>query len=125
VNALGGEIAALNSEIMKVQALGDNPNDLMDRRDKLVSELSGIVDITVTYNDPGEMVVTTGGMHLVQGKHHESLALEADAANDGYSRIVWDDTAARPSSAAERSPRWWSCATGTPATRSSRSTLPP
>ena len=92
VNSLGGEIAALNSEIMKVQALGDNPNDLMDRRDRLVSELSGIVDITVTYNDPGEMVVTTGGMHLVQGMHHESLDVEADPANDGYSRIVWDDT---------------------------------
>jgi flagellar hook-associated protein 1 len=92
VNSLGGEIAALNSEIMKVQALGDNPNDLMDRRDRLVSDLSGIVDITVTYNDPGEMVVTTGGMHLVQGMHHESLALEADPENDGYSRIVWDDT---------------------------------
>jgi flagellar hook-associated protein 1 len=94
VNSLGGDIAALNSEIMKVQALGDNPNDLLDRRDKLVGELSSLVDVTVTYNDPGEMVVTTGGMHLVQGKHHESFALEADPANDGYSRIVWDDTRA-------------------------------
>lgn len=92
VNGLTRDIADLNGEIMKVQALGDNPNDLMDRRDKLVGQLSGLLNITVTYNDPGEMVVTTGGMHIVQGKHHESLALEAEAANEGYSRIVWDDT---------------------------------
>ena len=92
VNGLSSDIADLNSEIMKVQALGDNPNDLLDRRDKLVGELSGLVNITVTYNDPGEMVVTTGGMHLIQGKHHERLALEASAANEGYSRIVWEDT---------------------------------
>ncbi|MCX7038956.1 MAG: flagellar hook-associated protein FlgK [Spirochaetes bacterium] len=92
VNGLTRDIADLNGEIMKVQALGDNPNDLLDRRDKLVGELSGLLNITVTYNDPGEMVVTTGGMHIVQGKHHETLALEASAANEGYSRIVWEDT---------------------------------
>ena len=42
-----------------------------------MGRLSNLVDITVTYDDPaGEFVVTTGGMHIVQGAHHETIALE-------------------------------------------------
>jgi flagellar hook-associated protein 1 FlgK len=93
VNAITSQIADLNKQIVKSQALGDNPNDLLDRRDLLVGELSTLVDITVRYNDPaGEFVVTTGGMHLVQGGHHEEIALLADKSNEGYSVPVWDDT---------------------------------
>jgi flagellar hook-associated protein 1 FlgK len=93
VNEITRDIASLNEQIMKVQALGDNPNDLLDRRDLLVGTLSTLVDITVRTNDPaGEFVVTSGGMHLVQGRHHESIVAQADRANEGYSNLVWEDT---------------------------------
>ena len=49
----------------------------------------------VKYNDPaGELVVSTGGMHIVQGQHHEVIALQADKSNEGYSDLVWRDTQA-------------------------------
>ncbi len=52
-----------------------------------------LVDITIRTNDPaGEFVVTTGGTHLVQGLHHEPIALQADRTNEGYSNLVWEDT---------------------------------
>jgi flagellar hook-associated protein 1 FlgK len=93
VNTLTQQIAALNGQIVKSQALGDNPNDLLDRRDLLVGQLSTLVDISVKYNDPaGELVIATGGMHLVQGMHTEPIALQADKANEGYSNLVWPDT---------------------------------
>jgi flagellar hook-associated protein 1 len=93
VNTLSRQIAELNGQIVKSQALGDNPNDLLDRRDLLVGQLSGIIDITIRTNDPaGEFVVTTGGMHIVQGSHHETLVTEPDKANEGYSRVLWEDT---------------------------------
>ena len=93
VNELSKQIAALNGQIVKSQALGDNPNDLLDRRDLLVGQLSTLVDISVKYNDPaGELVIATGGMHLVQGMHSEPIALQADKANEGYSNLVWPDT---------------------------------
>ncbi|MGA2764982.1 MAG: flagellar hook-associated protein FlgK [Spirochaetia bacterium] len=93
VNELTTEISGLNKQIQKIQALGDNPNDLKDRRDLLVGRLSNLMDITVTYNDPaGEFVVTTGGMHVVQGAHHEPIALDPDKTDEGYSKLVWDDT---------------------------------
>ncbi len=93
VNAITTQIADLNKDIVKSQALGDNPNDLLDRRDILVGQLSSLIDISVRTNDPaGEFVVATGGMHLVQGGHHEEIALQADKTNEGYSVPVWDDT---------------------------------
>ena len=93
VNELTGQIADLNKQIVKSQALGDNPNDLLDRRDLLVGKLSTLIDVTIRTNDPaGEFVVTSGGVHIVQGQHHETIALKADKANESYSVPVWDDT---------------------------------
>jgi flagellar hook-associated protein 1 FlgK len=92
VNELTRQIASLNEEIAKVQAMGDNPNDLLDRRDILVGDLSSLVDISISTRDPDEFVISTGGMHLVQGKHHEEFTVEPDVANEGYSRVIWPDT---------------------------------
>jgi flagellar hook-associated protein 1 FlgK len=91
VNSLTAEIAALGGEILKSEALGDNPNDLLDRRDLLVGTLSNLLDITVSYRDEDELVISTGGMHLVQGRHREALALEPDPNDEGYGRLVWAD----------------------------------
>jgi flagellar hook-associated protein 1 len=93
INELTKQIAGLNGQIVKSQAIGDIPNDLLDRRDMLVGKLSSLIDISVKYNDPaGELVVSTGGMHLVQGLHHETIALKANTANEGYSDLIWPDT---------------------------------
>jgi flagellar hook-associated protein 1 FlgK len=52
VNELTRQIAALNGDIQRIRAMGDNPNDLMDRRDLLVDRLSSIIDVTVSTSDP-------------------------------------------------------------------------
>ena len=124
VNELTKQIADLNKQIVKSQALGDNPNDLLDRRDLLVGKLSTLIDITIRTNDPaGEFVVTTGGMHIVQGQHHETIALKADKANEGYSapglgrHPPGGDLPRRQ----DRRPSW-RCATGTRGRRSRAST---
>jgi flagellar hook-associated protein 1 FlgK len=92
VNALSTDIAGLNREILKVEAMGDNPNDLLDRRDLLVRKLADIVDITVDGRDADEFTVHTGGMHLVQGGVVTRIAAESDPRNEGYSRVVWDSS---------------------------------
>jgi flagellar hook-associated protein 1 FlgK len=89
VNELGKEIAGLNEQIVKIKALGDNPNDLMDRRDLLVGQLAEIVDVTIGTQDPDEYVVYTGGRHLIQGRHFEELSLVPDPNNESYSRVAW------------------------------------
>lgn len=90
VNALTGDIAALNREILKVEAMGDNPNDLLDRRDLLVRRLADIVNVTVDGRDADEFTVHSGGMHLVQGGVVTKLAADPDPRNEGYSRVVWE-----------------------------------
>jgi flagellar hook-associated protein 1 FlgK len=92
VNELSREIAALNREITRVRALGDNPNDLMDRRDLLVDKLSSIVDVTADNRDSDEFMVHTAGFVLVQGKIGRQFDLERNMDTEGYSRIIWRET---------------------------------
>lgn len=92
VSDLVSGIAGLNEQISKSQALGDMPNDLLDRRDNLIGQLSSLVDITVSSRDPDEMVVASGGVRLVQGRLFEAPAMVVDPDNEGYSRVVWTDS---------------------------------
>ncbi len=95
VNDLSRQIAALNADIQKIKAQGDNPNDLYDRRDLLVDKLSSIIDIKVDRRDPDEFMVHTAGKVLVQGNIGRQFALELDIENNGFSRITWADTGDR------------------------------
>lgn len=92
ITSLSKQIADLNGEIVKVKAMGDDPNDLLDRRDMLVGELSGLVDVSVSGADPDEFVVSVGGKTLVQGRAYREIALKTDPAdNEGYAKVVWKD----------------------------------
>jgi flagellar hook-associated protein 1 len=91
VNDLGTEITGLNEQILKARAAGDNPNDMLDRRDLLIEKLSQIIDITVDTRDPDELVVHTAGYHLIQGKNLHPLEIQQDPLNEGYSKIVWKE----------------------------------
>ncbi|MBN2509289.1 MAG: flagellar hook-associated protein FlgK [Spirochaetales bacterium] len=88
-NAILSDLVSLSDQIVKVKALGDNPNDLLDQRDRLVKELSGLLNITVDNRDPDEFNIHTGGLHLLQGKVANYLVADPDPANEGYSVIRW------------------------------------
>jgi flagellar hook-associated protein 1 FlgK len=92
VNDLSSQIAALNRDIQKIRAQGDNPNDLWDRRDLLVDKLSSIINITTDSRDPDEFMVHTAGMVLVQGGIGRQFSLVRGIETEGYSRVVWEDT---------------------------------
>lgn len=92
VNDLTGQIAKLNEEIAKSQAAGDNPNDLLDKRDLLVEKLSNYINITVSGKDPDEFNIHTDGYQLVQGRVALPLKLTPDQNNEGFSKVVWADT---------------------------------
>lgn len=92
VNALSKEVAKLNEEIVKVKAMGDNPNDLMDRRDLMVNKLSKLVNVTIDDRDPDEFMVHTNGQVLVQGKIARGFELVTDKDNEGYEKVIWNET---------------------------------
>ncbi|WP_308636646.1 flagellar hook-associated protein FlgK [Paenibacillus silvisoli] len=66
INSITQTIANLNSEIQRVEGLGDDANDLRDQRDLLTDDLSKIVNITVLNTAQGYNI-SIGGIELTAG----------------------------------------------------------
>lgn len=60
VNNLAAQINGLNSQILKIKTAGEQPNDLLDQRDKLLDQLSQLMNITVTRESNDGIKVTIG-----------------------------------------------------------------
>lgn len=79
-NELATQIAAVNDRIAAAQGGGQPPNDLLDLRDRLLSDLSGLVQVTtVTAGDGTLGVFIGGGQRLVLGGETNRLELGTDA----------------------------------------------
>ena len=89
INSIARQVAHLNEEILRSESVGDNPNDLWDKRDLLVEKLAGLANIQVGRSDRDELMIYIEGKHLVQGKHYEQLALQGNPENEGYSSVLW------------------------------------
>jgi len=92
INSIAQQLADLNQQILSITIAGKQPNDLLDKRDLLLDELSKIVDITVNYDQYGMVSVQLGGRPLVQGKDHALLDTVADTK--GMFQVIWADTRA-------------------------------
>jgi flagellar hook-associated protein 1 len=80
VNSMGAQIAQLNQAITAAEMTGNTPNDLLDKRDVLIDQLSalGNTSISVTAGQAGNLGsidVTFGGAALVTGNAAASPAL--------------------------------------------------
>lgn len=68
INQLGASIARLNIDIQRAEAGGAPPNDLLDKRDELVRQLSEHVGISVVPQDGNQLNIFIGsGQTLVLG----------------------------------------------------------
>ncbi|MEM7279379.1 MAG: flagellar hook-associated protein FlgK, partial [Pseudomonadota bacterium] len=83
INSLSSEIADLNAKIVVSQQGGRvAPNDLLDRRDLRIAELSELIGIeTVEDTDGAINVIALPGNSLVTGPQANSLSLRADPLN--------------------------------------------
>ncbi len=90
VNSIARQIASLNDQILKIEVTGERANDLRDRRDLLVDNLSRLVDVQVTEDERELLQVVLGGRPLVQGNIPFALKVEEDAANDGFFSVLWE-----------------------------------
>ena len=92
INSLGSEIASLNLQIAGVSGSGQQANDLMDRRDRLLDELSRLTEINVIQGPSDTISVFIAGGNLVSG--NVSNSLETRLEPDGLA-IYWKDTGVR------------------------------
>ncbi|MEW9702582.1 flagellar hook-associated protein FlgK [Paenibacillus sp. SI8] len=75
-NTAIGQIAKLNGDIYRIEALGDDANDLRDQRDLLMDNLSKIINVTFTEDSSGYNV-RMGSVALVTGKEVSSTLTTA------------------------------------------------
>jgi flagellar hook-associated protein 1 len=97
VNSIITQIADLNNQISSVEIKGSvNANDLRDRRDLLLKDLSEYMDISYYEEESSGqiMVYIMGGTPLVLGKNSYSIAAQHDSAT-GFTNVVWQDSSGR------------------------------
>jgi flagellar hook-associated protein 1 FlgK len=97
-NRLTQGIAQLNEQIARSLGSGHAPNDLLDQRDQLVSELSELLQVTTLPADDGTLAVfVAGGQRLVLGTQATPLAVVTDEFDVTRAVIaVADGPTARP-----------------------------
>jgi|CZCA01.1.fsa_nt_gi flagellar hook-associated protein 1 FlgK len=90
INSIAQQMADLNQQILSITIAGKQPNDLLDKRDLLIDELSRIADVTVNHDHNGMVSVQLGGRPLVQGKDFAVMDTVTDKR--GMHQVVWADT---------------------------------
>ena len=89
VNQLLNDIAGLNSLIFQTRASSSEPNDLLDRRDAMVTKLTEWVDAdSVSPGDGREQVLIAGGAVIVG---NQSAALRSRDYRNGTTEITLNE----------------------------------
>ncbi|MDR7268791.1 flagellar hook-associated protein 1 FlgK [Pelomonas saccharophila] len=80
VNQLAQQIANINDQISKTRGSGHTPNDLLDQRERLISQLGEHVAVTTLAADDDTVgVFIGGGQRLVLGNQASTLQIAQDA----------------------------------------------
>ena len=89
INRLAHEIADINKEITSGEDSSSQPNDLLDKRDQLVGQLSKLVPIQVSGSGGLNFMISIAGKNIIQG----SQVVEVATGNgpSGWSSLVWSD----------------------------------
>ncbi|WP_435929871.1 flagellar hook-associated protein FlgK [Dryocola sp. BD613] len=94
INTYASQIANLNDQISRLKGAGAgaSPNDLLDQRDQLVSELNQIVGVEVSVQDGGTYNVSiANGLNLVQGSTANQLAAVSSSADPSRTTVAYVD----------------------------------
>jgi flagellar hook-associated protein 1 len=93
VNGLARSLASVNQQIAALQGVGQPPNDLLDERERLISQISEQVSVTTVAADDGTVgVFIAGGQRLVLGTQAVQLELVPDPEDSQRSAIAVNDS---------------------------------
>lgn len=94
INNYSKQIASLNDQISRLTGVGAgaSPNDLLDQRDQLVSDLNKLVGVEVSVQDGSTYNVTmANGYSLVQGSNARQLAAVPSSADPTRTTVAYVD----------------------------------
>lgn len=89
INDLSGEIARLNGQISAAAASGGDTGDLADQRDRMLDQLSKIVDIRYSEDSYGSVNVSIGGRSIVSGANTSLLTATRNPSNLNFVDVQW------------------------------------
>ena len=94
VNDLARQVATINARITEATGAGHSPNDLLDQRDQLVSEISEYVQVSSIFAEDGSQnLFIGGGQMLVLGAQTATLVGLRDDYNPAMLRVGVQDQA--------------------------------
>lgn len=89
INSITSQIADINAAIAKYNGSGHQPNDLLDQRDLLVSQLGQQIQVTTVPADDGTLsVFMGGGQLLVLGTSAQTLGTTRDPTDSSQIRVT-------------------------------------
>jgi flagellar hook-associated protein 1 FlgK len=88
LNSYLRQVDDLNKQIAKTSTVGQNSNDLMDKRDEVIDELSKLANINVTYNDDNAAMISVGGVFAVDNVNYMQFKIHQ---KDGKLQVVTED----------------------------------
>ncbi|MCC9596230.1 MULTISPECIES: flagellar hook-associated protein FlgK [Rubrivivax] len=92
VNGLTKSLAKINDQIAAARGLGQPPNDLLDERDRIVSELSSKIQVSTVMADDGTVgVFVAGGQNLVLGATSVDMRVTTDPLDTSRSALALVD----------------------------------
>ena len=90
INQIGNDINKLNDEIGFYEASGDHANDLRDRRNVLLDELSSYVSITYKEDTSNRVQVSIEGVPFVSDGKVYNIKLERTTNDSLFLKPVWE-----------------------------------
>jgi flagellar hook-associated protein FlgK len=93
INNYAQQVADLNGQIQRATALHQQPNELLDQRDQLISKLSELVDVRVIPTNFNEVNVLAAGAPIVAGT--QALKLQYSVGSDNKAVLVRADQASQ------------------------------
>ncbi len=80
VNALAQQVGRLNQQIGALKGTGQPPNNLLDERDRVISDIGKLINVSTQSAEDGSLgVFIGGGQNLVLGGVVNTLKVVADA----------------------------------------------
>ncbi|MDD2890390.1 MAG: flagellar hook-associated protein FlgK [bacterium] len=99
INTKAGEIAQLNSQIIRSEAGGQTANDLRDKRDTLVNELASLANVQTVESDDGSIAVYVNYKVIVDRLNTVELTTEmTDRAGVKMRDIMYNGERLEPQS---------------------------
>ncbi len=91
INTLAEQVSSFNAEISRVLSVGEQPNDLMDKRDLALDQLAKLSGAVSFNQKNGEVSVSVGGHVLVVGHDAFKLQTRTSVTDSSVLDVYWSD----------------------------------